>query len=173
MFSIAVNVSVGAVPPGGVAEANRLVHAPTPPVVFTHAAIMFASVLIVLSDTIPFPAGVTASATPEVTLARLAAVVKAFTSPVTFVLLVPTALLPGVIKPESAYTAATDVTSFRMTNVPGPMLPQLPSAAIRTDFGFTPEPVFPPTDTRYVDAEAVGHVKLFAMLNEPVASVNT
>src|ERR1700759_456425 len=68
IFSAAASVLVGAMAPGGVAAANNEVQVadgdePTLGV-FTHAAIMFASVLISACGTTAFPVGVFANATP-------------------------------------------------------------------------------------------------------------
>jgi hypothetical protein len=172
MSSIADSVSVGDVPAGGVASENSWVQAPSP-LVTTQAAMMLASALILVCGTTPFPAGVVVRAVPCVESIRLFTVENAFTNPRTLVLLVPTAVVPGFIKGDSAYTAATDETSLTSATASLPSSLQLLRAAIKTALLLSPAPASPPVATTYTCALAEGQVKAPAMLNLPSLSVLT
>ena len=122
MLIAAVAVSVGAVPvvPPDFASASSVVHAlDAGPVEFTHAARMFARVLIVVRGTAPFPPGVVASATPVDSVARFPAFANAFAIP-TCASAVPEldTCVASVANPENAYAAAmVDTSSMKMKGV--------------------------------------------------------
>src|SRR5215472_1229856 len=95
MSRIAARVSAGAAPPDGVVAVKNVEHVLELATLSTQEARIFASVLIVLCGTVPFPPGVTDRTVPAEISTRFAAVWNALTRPVTLVLLVPTAVLPG------------------------------------------------------------------------------
>jgi hypothetical protein len=116
------------------------------PFVSTHAAKIFASVLISACGTVPFPAGVVVSAAPVDRLTRFAAFANAFAIP-TLASAVPEldTCVASVANPANAYAAATVDTSFTVTVIAGlPLAGQLPIAAIKPAAAFVPDPVFPP-----------------------------
>ena len=167
MSSIADSVSVGATPPLGFAAANNGPQLLAAVVGFTHASMMLASVLIVLCGAVPLPAGVVAKAAPFALFTRFATVMNPFTMPVTFVLLVPIAVLPGVMNCDSAYTVATDVTSLMCTYVDEVNALQSPRAAIITAALFVTPPELPPVATTYTCVDAVGQVYVPVTLKVP------
>jgi hypothetical protein len=118
---------------------------------------MFDSVLIAVCDTVPFPAGVVANATP-LAFTRFAVVKNAFFKPVIFVLLVPTISVPGDMNCASAYTAATEDTSLIFSESVLVSAPQSPSASINVAALFSPAPASPPCESTYTCVEDVGHV---------------
>src|ERR1017187_6035805 len=137
--ALAVSVAIVPVDPADSAFANKVVHAVDPaPFEFTQLASTFASVLISACDTVPFPAGVVASATPVDSVSRFAAFANAFAIPVcaSAVPELPTCVA-SVANPAIAYAAAIVDTSFIAIN--GVAAKKLPAA------GFAPDPGFPPS----------------------------
>jgi hypothetical protein len=168
MLIAAVAVSVGCVPvvvPSAVALVNNIVHADPVPFEFTHAARIFASVLISACGTVPFPAGVVAGATPVEIVSRFVAFANAFAIPVSASVVpeLPTCVA-SVANPAIAYAAATVDTSFttmyEIGDVPERKFPpvgQLPSAAINPAAAFAPvpSPGSPPSAYKYTCCPAV------------------
>ncbi len=148
IFKAAPIVSVGAVPPAGVAAANNEVQVPVPPLVFTQAARTSASVFISFTGIVAPVGSVLPGIAPVAIVVSLLTAANAFANPVTLVELVPTALI-DVMNGASAHTLATVVSSFTLMNVVGPKLPQGPNAAISARFAFVPDPLLPPVAVRY------------------------
>ena len=154
IFNTAVATLAGAAPPEGVESVNSAPQfdpSPAlPPVLFTHADTMFASVLIRVLGTAS-PAGIEVPGdVPVAVLAYFEASVNAAASPDASD--VPDPMLVGeVIYGKSAATAATVVTSFRLMKVFELSELHDPSAAIRLiAVLFVPfaRPGFPPVANR-------------------------
>src|ERR1035438_2253589 len=117
MAAVAVSVAVVPVDPALMAFVKRVEQPPELGLdVFTHAARMFASVLIAACGTVPLPAGVVASATPVDSVSRLVTLAKALAMPVC------ASAVPEldtcnafVAKPAKAYAVAMVETSFTTT----------------------------------------------------------
>src|ERR1035437_2975450 len=111
---------------------------------------MFASVLISLCGTVPFPPVVVVSAAPVEIPAKFAAFANAFAIPVfaSAVLELDTCVASDA-NPAIAYAAAIVDTSFtKMNGVLARKFPaagQLPSAASSPAAEFVPAPGFPPS----------------------------
>jgi hypothetical protein len=158
IFNNAVATSAGAAPPEGAESVNSVPQfdpSPAmPPVVFTHAEIMPASVLIsALGATSPAGAEVPGDV-PVAVFAYCEASVNAAVSPdaseVPDPMQVGTVVQVGeVIYGESAATAATVVTSFRLMTVVEVSELHDPSAAIRMiAVLFVPRSGLPPVASR-------------------------
>src|SRR5580698_4350375 len=150
MFSSAVTVSVGVVPPGGVASVNndaQLLLLPAVPVVFTHAARMLPSVLISVEFT-ENPLGMFVPGdVPLAVLTSSPAKTKSACKTGESYLDAPMLVGPDINK-CSAATAATVLSSFTVTVVLLVRELHSPSADINVRLALVPDPGLPPVTTR-------------------------
>jgi len=170
-------VSAASVFPGGVAAEKRLPQAvEAPPVELTHGARMSASVLILLSGTVPLPAGVLVSASPVAILTIFGTWAKAFDNPATLVPDVPI-WIAFVMNGRSAHTEATVVTSsMTMDGYVEIKELHVPNAAISASAELLvplASPGFPPSARMYTWSVPFAQLQPSVILKLPLLPVVT